>query len=64
MHGAGVIGLGIGLDNHCKAYESHPDVELKAVCDLLDEKLKTDKENFGIDAYNNIDEFLKRDDIL
>ncbi len=42
---AGVIGLGVG-QRHAEAYSRHPEVELRSLCDLDSEKLKTAQELF------------------
>ena len=60
--GAGVIGLGVGR-HHCAGYATSEHAELKAVCDLIPERLTTAKREYGVDTYDDLDAFLARDDI-
>ncbi len=43
-----VIGIGIQGENHIKAYLSHPLVELTAVCDINEERLKEIAKKYNI----------------
>ena len=62
MLGAGVIGLGVGRI-HCEGYTESEDVELKAVCDISEERLKKAEKDFGVQGYKDVDSFLEREDI-
>jgi predicted dehydrogenase len=62
MLGAGVIGLGVGR-THCLGYAESEHVELRAVCDLVDERREWAQERFDVDAYREADELLIRGDI-
>lgn len=62
MLGAGVVGLGVGK-THCLGYAESEHVELRAVCDLVEERIEWAQERFGVDAYREADELLSREDI-
>lgn len=48
MLGAGVIGLGVGKVR-CLGYEGSEHVELKTVCDPMDERLQSARNHFDGD---------------
>jgi len=55
-----VIGVGIQGENHIKAFKSHPLVELVAVCDINEERLRVISEKYDIpNAYLDYNEMLK-----
>ena len=60
----GIVGLGLVSDSHIKAYTSHPDAEVIAVCDLDETRAKQVCEKYGIGKYyTSYDEMLKDPDI-
>ena len=60
----GIVGLGLVSDSHIKAYTSHPDAEVLAVCDLDKNRAKQVCEKYGIGKYyTSYDEMLKDPDI-
>jgi len=60
----GIVGLGLVSDSHIKAYSSHPDAEVIAVCDLDKNRAKQVCEKYGIGKYyTSYDEMLKDPDI-
>ena len=60
--GAGIIGLGVGR-HHCEGYAASEDVDFLAVCDLIPERRAWAETTYGVDAYDDLDAFLARDDI-
>ncbi|GEM_PF-5931954 len=60
--GAGVVGLGVGRI-HCKGYIESKDAELKAICDISEERLKKGEKDFRVEGYKNVDAFLEGEDI-
>lgn len=60
--GAAVIGLGRGM-SHVEALLAAKGVELLAVCDINEEKIKKIAAEKGIDAYTDYKELLTREDI-
>ena len=62
--GFGSIGIGLWGEMHAKIYASSPGVELKAVCDLREDRAKEIAEKYGAkDYYSDYMELLARDDI-
>jgi len=61
--GVAVLGYGFMGTTHLSAWKYIEECELKAVMGRTLEKVKKVAEKFGIDAYNNFEELLKRDDI-
>jgi predicted dehydrogenase len=60
----GIVGLGLVSDSHIKAYTSHPDAEVVAVCDLDEARAKQVCEKYGVGKYyTSYDEMLKDPDI-
>jgi predicted dehydrogenase len=60
----GIVGLGLVSDSHIKAYTSHPDAEVVAVCDLDETRAKEVCEKYGIGKYyTSYDEMLKDPDV-
>ncbi|RKN86818.1 Gfo/Idh/MocA family protein [Paenibacillus ginsengarvi] len=57
----------IGVNNigkiHCRAYRQHPDTELAAVCDLLQERVQAAGAEFGVPAYTDMREMLSKEKI-
>ena len=57
----GVVGCGgIGL-KHSKAYQSHPNVELVCVCDIVKEKADARAEMLDVEAYYSVKEMLEKE---
>ena len=44
----GIVGLGLVAYSHLKGYRSHPDAEVKAVCDLIADRAQTFADENGI----------------
>ena len=60
----GIVGLGLVCDSHIKAYMSHPNAEVVAVCDLDEARAKAVAGEFSIARYyTSYDEMLKDDAI-
>jgi predicted dehydrogenase len=60
----GIVGLGLVSNSHIKAYVSHPDAEVVAVCDLDESRAKAVAAEFGIAKYyTSYDAMLKDPDI-
>jgi predicted dehydrogenase len=60
----GIVGLGLVCVSHIKAYLSHPDAEVVAVCDLDAARAKAIAAEFGIKRYyTSYDEMLSDDEI-
>jgi len=55
----GVIGLGWAGQAHCKGYMDCPDCELVAVCDLDRARAEKVAGEYGIEAFTDIESFLK-----
>ncbi len=60
---AGVIGLGVG-EKHVRAYQDHPQVNLVAICDFKEERLKQIKKGDGRIATYVDDQKILRDESL
>ena len=62
--GFGAIGIGLWGEMHAKIYSSSPGIELKAVCDLREDRAKEIADKYGAEAfYSDYMELLERDDI-
>ena len=62
--GFGLIGTGLWGEMHAKLYASSADVELKAVCDLQEDRAKSIAEKHGAKGYyTDYRELLAREDI-
>jgi predicted dehydrogenase len=57
----GIVGLGLVCDSHIKAYLSHPDAEVVAVCDLDEPRAKAVAGEFGIHKYYTSYEAMLKD---
>lgn len=57
----------VGVNNigktHCKFYAQHPDTELVAVCDLMEDRVREAAAAFSAKAYTDLRELLDREDI-
>jgi predicted dehydrogenase len=60
--GAAVVGMGRGR-SHVKALSGAQGVELLAVCDIIPSVSEKVANEYGVDAYTDLDELLKREDI-
>jgi len=59
----GVIGLGMG-QGHARGYQSHPDAELVALCDLDTGRLEAVAAELGVaQTYTDLDEMLTKADL-
>lgn len=61
--GFGIVGGGVIGPFHAKAIGNVGGARLVAVCDIVEETVKQFADEFGVDAYTNLDEMLKRDDL-
>ncbi len=59
----GVISASGMAQAHMNAVVYNRDAELKAICDINEERLAGCAEKYGVDAYTDYREMLKRDDI-
>lgn len=62
MLGAAVVGLNVGR-LHALGYWESPFAELKAVCDLVPERLEWVRQQVPVDIYQDLAALLSRDDI-
>ena len=53
-----VIGTGGIGQTHCRHYQAHPDTELVAVCDIIEDKAKSISEKFGVKGYTSVEDLL------
>lgn len=58
-----VIGAGNIGQTHCRHYQSNPDAQLVAVCDVIEEKARTVAERFGVKAYSSVEELLHNEQL-
>ncbi|MDF2685576.1 MAG: putative oxidoreductase YcjS [Clostridia bacterium] len=61
MYKAALIGCGGISSVHFKAISENADIELIAVCDINNERLKTASEKFGCHGYNDYKEMIKNE---
>lgn len=60
----GIVGLGLVSDSHIKAFQSHENAEVTAVCDLDEGHAKEVAKEYGIGKYyTDFDEMLKDQEI-
>lgn len=61
---AGIIGVGIQGENHVKVYKIHPSVEVVAIADIKEEKLKEISSKYGIEkTYKDYREMLEKEEL-
>lgn len=48
---------------HCRSYKQHPDTELAAVCDLMEERASAAGSEFGVPVYTDLSMLLQREQI-
>jgi UDP-N-acetylglucosamine 3-dehydrogenase len=57
----------VGVNNigkiHCRTYMQHPDTELTAICDLMEERAMLVGKEFGVPAYTDLQELLSKEQI-
>jgi UDP-N-acetylglucosamine 3-dehydrogenase len=57
----------VGVNNigkiHCRAYRQHPDTQLVAVCDLMEERAEAAGREFGCSAFTDVREMLEKAEI-
>jgi predicted dehydrogenase len=56
-----VVGTGNIGKLHCRQYVRHPDTELVAVCDMVEEKAAEAAREFGVRAYTSTQAMLERE---
>src|SRR5690554_4540333 len=61
--GFGIIGTGAIASHHAAAIQSYEGSELVAVCSSTVERARQAQGKFGVPAYSDLEEFLKRKDI-
>lgn len=61
--GVAVIGVGFWGKNHVRVFSELAETELLAVCDANEERAKSIGEKYGVEAYSDSKELLKRKDI-
>ena len=60
----GIVGLGLVSDSHIKAFQSHTDAEITAICDLDEQHAKEVMQQYGISKYYaDYNEMLKDEEI-
>jgi UDP-N-acetyl-2-amino-2-deoxyglucuronate dehydrogenase len=58
-----IVGCGHIAKKHAEAIEKAPGAQLLAVCDTIPENMEFFTENYGVQAFTDLDELLKLDDI-
>ncbi len=57
----------VGVNNigkiHCRYYRQHPETELVAVCDLMEERAKAAGREHGVAAYTDLRVMLEKEDV-
>jgi UDP-N-acetylglucosamine 3-dehydrogenase len=57
----------VGVNNigkiHCRYYEQHPDTELAAVCDLMEDRAREASLTYGVRAYTDLRNLLDNEEI-
>ena len=61
--GVAVVGVGFWGKNHVRVFSELTETELLAVCDVNKERAQTIGEKYGVEAYSDSKELLKRKDI-
>lgn len=54
----GVIGLGLMGERHVRGYDKMPLVELYALCDANEDRVKAQSEKYGTKSYTNLEDML------
>ncbi len=60
---AAVVGVNHIGKIHCSVYKRHSDVQLVAVCDLLEDRAQSAAREFGVKAYTDLKRMLSEQDI-
>lgn len=58
-----VIGVGFWGRNHARVFNELPEAELLAVCDIDKRKAESIADKYGVEAYSNSQNLLKREDV-
>jgi UDP-N-acetylglucosamine 3-dehydrogenase len=61
--GVAVIGIGFWGRNHVRVFSELPETELKAVCDVNEERVEAIANQYKVDAYTDSRKLLKRKDV-
>ncbi len=61
--GFGIIGTGAIASHHAKSIQELEDCRLVAVCSSTAERAEEASEKFGVPAYSDIEDFLRREDL-
>ncbi|MBU7004854.1 MAG: Gfo/Idh/MocA family oxidoreductase [Theionarchaea archaeon] len=61
--GFGIVGGGVIGPTHAKGIDAASGAKLVAVCDVVEEAAKKFAADFGVPAYTDLDQMLKRDDL-
>src|SRR5690349_9201169 len=62
-YGVGIVGCGVIAPFHARSVAALPNAELRAVMDIVPEAAQKRAEEFGAEAYTDLDAMLARDDI-
>jgi predicted dehydrogenase len=62
-YGVGIVGCGVIAPFHARSAAALPNAELRAVMDIVPEAAQKRAEEFGAEAYTDLDAMLARDDI-
>ena len=63
MFDMGIIGAGIIVESHLSAIKSRSDIQLKAVCDLEEERARKAAYPFGAKVYKNYEQMLETENL-
>src|SRR5687767_9682387 len=58
-----VIGMGGIGRTHARHYQSNPDAQFVAVCDIIKERADSAAEQFGVKAYYSVPELLENEEL-
>lgn len=61
--GFGIVGCGVIAPTHAKALQQIEGAKLVAACDIVPEKAEAFAKEYGCDAYTDLTEMLKREDL-
>ncbi len=62
-YGVGIVGCGVIAPFHARSAAALPNAELRAVMDIVPEAAQKRAEEFGVEAYTDLDAMLAREDI-
>ena len=64
MYKVAILGYGGQAErHHAPAFAKHPDCEIVAVCDMVEERVKLGAATYGVPAYLDADEMLDQEEI-